>query len=130
MQKRVLQVLVVDSDPILREVLVEFLDTCDDLNPVGSAATGREGIRMCRELVVDLVLTEFRLPDMDGLEVIRQMRQHCPTSPIVVLATTSDSTQMVDALDAGATGWVEKGMPSDTLITALRKAGYNGHLQK
>jgi DNA-binding NarL/FixJ family response regulator len=125
MHERVFQVLIIDSNPVLREVLVEYLDTCDDLNPIGSAATGREGIRLCRELVVDLVLTEFHLPDMDGLEAIRQMRQHCPTSPIVVLATTLDSTQMRRALDAGATGWLEKGMSPDMLIETLRKAGYN-----
>ena len=62
---------------------------------------------------------------MYGLEAIRQMRQHCPTSPIVVLATTLNLIQKHQALDAGATGWLEKGMSPDMLIAALRHAGYN-----
>jgi DNA-binding NarL/FixJ family response regulator len=119
---QVFRVLVVEPDDVLRNVLLAFLDSCEDLAAAGSAVQAQEAIRLCQILKPDVLLIEFELPDLDGIETIRQLRQHCPFAPIVVLTGARWSERMVEAMEAGATGWLEKGMTSGQVVEALRLA--------
>jgi two-component system, NarL family, response regulator LiaR len=97
------------------------LDSCEDFVVVGSAALAQEAIHLCQTLKPDILLVDFA-PDMDSVEAIRQLRQHCPFAPIVVLTGSLWDDRMNQAIEAGASGWLDKGMQPDKVTEALRLA--------
>jgi DNA-binding NarL/FixJ family response regulator len=122
MQKRVHNVFVIEPNDIVRSALVDYLEICDEFQPVGSAVNGQEAIRECPVLKPDIILTEFKLPDIDGIEAIEQLHQHCPDTPIVVFTFFRWTDRMREAIEAGATGWLEKGITVDRVVDALQLA--------
>ncbi len=119
-----LRILVVEPEVILRNALLTFLEALDDLEPVGAAANAAQALGMGKALRPDVIMMEVQLPDMDGIQAIRQLRQHCPGAAIVVLTSASQGDLMQDALLAGATGWLEKWISVDQVVAALRIAGH------
>ncbi|MBZ0289659.1 MAG: response regulator transcription factor [Anaerolineae bacterium] len=122
MEAHHLRVLIVEPDAILRNALLAFLEATEQVMPVGSAATAAEALDLCQKLHPDVILLESHLPDMDGVEAIRRLRNAYPAAPIVVLASTLQEGVMREALMAGATGWLEKWMSADQVIEGLRIA--------
>jgi two-component system nitrate/nitrite response regulator NarL len=82
---------------------------------------GREGVRLVQQLLPDVVLLDMRMPLVDGLSVLRQLQQKELTMPIVMLTTSSDEQDLVEALRGGARGYLLKDMEPDALVTALRQ---------
>ena len=123
MEAQHLRILSGEPEVILRNALLTFLEALDDLEPVGSAANAAGAFQLCATLHPDVILMEVQLPDMDGIEAIRQLRERCPGAAIVVLTSANQSDQMQDALLAGATGWLEKWMSVDQVVAALHIAG-------
>ena len=117
-----LQVLVVEPEIILRNALLAFLEVLDDIQPVGEAVDAAEALELCQIMHPDVILMDINLPDMDGIELIRQLRACCIESAIVVLTSATNSDLMRDALLAGATGWLENWMGVDQVVAALRLA--------
>jgi DNA-binding NarL/FixJ family response regulator len=126
MDTRGLKVLIIDNEPSMREALKLFLETWDDFELVGAAATAMEGLALCAELEPDVILTQLTFPDMDGIELIRRARQQCPDTPIVVLTGTFSIDKMREAFEAGATQFLEKWTPVDRIADSLRGAGHQG----
>ena len=125
MDTPVVRVLVVDDHKILRDALATFFETCEDLVLVGEAGNGEEAVVACAQLQPDVVLMDLLMPVMDGISATRIIHQQYPQIKILVLTSLGDGTQIQDALDAGASGFLLKNASITHLADKLREiAGY------
>ncbi|MCR6033295.1 response regulator [Nocardioides sp. zg-579] len=115
------RVLVVDDDPIVRSALTLMLGGQADLEVVGEAGDGREGVLLVDRLRPDIVLMDIRMPVLDGLEATRRLHR-LPDPPRVIVLTTFDADEhVVEALAAGADGFLLKDTAPAQIVEALRK---------
>lgn len=105
---RVVRVLVVDDQALVREGLMTLLETAPDIQPVAAAADGEEAVALSARHRPDVVLMDLRMPKLDGVEATRRIRTAQPETEIVVLTTHADEESILDALRAGARGYLTK----------------------
>ncbi len=115
------RVLVVDDHPLLREGVVATLANARDFEVVGEASTGAEAVRLAAIRKPDLVLLDVGLPDMSGVEVIPLIAAKSPDAKIAILTVADDSETVIEALRAGAAGYLLKGIAGAELVTAARR---------
>ncbi|HEY1950484.1 MAG TPA: response regulator transcription factor [Bryobacteraceae bacterium] len=115
-----IRILVVEDHHIVRQGLVALLKTVPDLMVVAEAAGGEQGIDAFREHQPDVTLMDLRLPDIGGAEAVRQIRREFPDARIIVLTTFDGDEDIYRALQAGARGYMLKGMFGDELMDAIR----------
>lgn len=114
------RILIVDDDPIVRSALTLMLGGQQDLTVVGEANNGRECLAVQRTIEPDVVLMDLRMPELDGIEATRQLRQ-LDDAPTVIVLTTFDTDDMVlAALAAGAEAFLLKDTPPDELVDSIR----------
>ena len=115
------RVLIVDDDPLVRSALALMLGGQDDLDVVGEAGDGRDGVTMARRLDPDVVLMDIRMPRLNGLDATRELLAR-PEPPRVIVLTTFDADEHVfGALAAGADGFLLKDTPPAEIVDAIRK---------
>ncbi len=102
------RVIVVDDQALVREGLMTLLQGAPDIEPVAAAADGEEAVALCARHRPDVVLMDLRMPRLDGVEATRRIRQAQPDTEIVVLTTHADEESILDALGAGARGYLTK----------------------
>ncbi|MGZ4177408.1 MAG: response regulator [Solirubrobacteraceae bacterium] len=102
------RVRVVDDQALGREGLMTLLDAAADLVPVAAAADGAEAVRLAARHRPDVVLMDLRMPELDGVEATRRIREAQPDTEVVVLTTHADEASILDALRAGARGYLTK----------------------
>lgn len=117
-----IRVLVADDHLLVREGLRAILEAAPDLALVGEAADGLEAVRLAAELEPDVVLMDLRMPAMDGIQAIRQIKAQNPAVEIVILTTYDDDAYIVRGLRAGARGYLLKDTGRKTLFEAIRTA--------
>ncbi len=118
-------ILIVDDHPVVRQGLISFLEVQDDLEIKGEAADGEEAIRVAEELKPDVVLMDIVMPNMDGIEATRQIKDSMPDTRIIVLTSFADNNKVHPAIEAGADGYLLKGTSPADLVKAI-KSVYNG----
>jgi len=117
-----IRVLIADDHLVVREGLRAILGTALDLTLVGEAADGAEAVRLAGELAPDVVLMDLRMPGVDGIEAIRQIKARYPEVEIVILTTYDDDQYIVRGLRAGARGYLLKDAGRKVLFEAIRAA--------
>ena len=113
-----MRVLLIDDHALFRVGLEGLLERRGI--KVAQAGDGREGLRLAASLKPDVILLDLRMPEMSGLEILKQLHKQEPATPIVMLTTSDDENDLVDALRNGASGYLLKDMAPDELIVALR----------
>lgn len=119
-----IRVLLVDDQPLLRTGFRMILEAEPDIAVVGEAADGGQAVEQVRALQPDVVLMDIRMPRMDGVEATRRIagpgRDGESTARVLVLTTFDLDEYVVEALRAGASGFLLKDVPADDLVTAIR----------
>ena len=113
-----IRVLVADDQALVREGLMTLLETVAGIDPVAAARDGEEAVTLAARERPDVVLMDLRMPRLDGVEATRQIRAAQPEIEIVVLTTHADEASILDALQAGARGYLTK----DAGIAAISRA--------
>jgi two-component system NarL family response regulator len=115
-----IQVLVVDDHALFRRGLHLVLDAEPDVDVIGAAADAVAAVRMTTELAPDVVLMDIRMPGGDGIAACRAIREHSPTARVVMLTVSGDETDLYEAIRAGASGYLLKGIPLNEVTAAIR----------
>lgn len=113
-------VLVVDDQQIIREGIATILSFQAGITIVGTAANGQEAVERAVELEPAVVLMDVRMPVMDGVEATRQLRSRLPECRVLMLTTFDDDEYIIEALRAGAKGYLLKDIPGEELAQAIR----------
>ena len=114
-----IRVLVVDDHPMVREGLRSML-SADGIEVAGEAASGADAVQRAGELALDLVLLDLELPDVDGLNVLACLRETHPRLPVLVVTMHQDPELVRRAVQAGAAGYVLKGVDRQELLAGVR----------
>ena len=117
-----IRLLLVDDHPVVREGLRGMLSGQPDFLVVGEANDGGEGVALAAQLQPDVVLMDLRMPRLDGVGAIRQMVERKIATHVLVLTTYDSDTDIVRAIEAGATGYLLKDAPRQELFRAVRAA--------
>jgi DNA-binding NarL/FixJ family response regulator len=113
-----IRVLAADDQRVVREGLAMLLGLLPDVEVVGTAANGEEALAMAGELRPDVILMDLRMPKMDGVEATRRLRASHPEIKVVVLTTYADDRSVIEALRAGALGYLTKDAGADEIRQA------------
>jgi DNA-binding NarL/FixJ family response regulator len=115
-----IRVLCVDDHVVVREGIEAILSLQRDMLLVASASTGREAVNQYRSVRPDVTLMDLRLPDMMGFDAIRAIKAEFPNAKIIVLSSYEGDADIRKAMEAGAQGYVAKGMARDELLEMIR----------
>jgi len=115
-------VLLIDDHELIRQGLAGAFSQAEGFDVSGQAGSVAEGIELAQELQPDVVVTDVRLPDGSGLDVVRALRKENRQIGLVVLTMYAGDEQLFAAMDAGASGFVGKDAPTSSVISAARQA--------
>ena len=117
-----IRVLIADDHAIVRGGLEQLLATSDDIEVVGLAADGLQAVDLAGSTAPDVVLMDLSMPNLDGIEATRRIVAAHPAMHVLVLTSFSDNRRILDALHAGASGYLLKHAGPDELLGAIRSA--------
>lgn len=118
-----IRVLIADDHALVREGLVGILRAQPGIEVAGEASDGVEAVATTRQIAPDIVLMDVSMPGMDGLEATRVLTQGPHEWRIVMLTASADKAELLEAMKAGASGYLLKSMRAEELATALRALG-------
>jgi len=116
----VIRILLCDDHVIVREGLERLLSTADDIEVVASASGGEEAVEAATRLQPDVALMDLAMPVVDGVAATRRIVEGAPRTRVVVLTSFADQTRVLEAIDAGARGYVLKDADAGELLRAIR----------
>ncbi|WP_432249924.1 response regulator [Streptomyces sanyensis] len=122
-----IRVLLVDDHQVVRRGLRTFLEVQDDIEVVGEAADGAEGVERAVELEPHVVLMDVKMPGTDGIEALRRLRDLGSPAKVLIVTSFTEQRTVVPALRAGASGYVYKDVDPDALAGAIRSV-HAGHV--
>ena len=117
-----IRVMLVDDHTMVRRGLATILKVFDDLQLVGEAENGAAAIKLCGEVLPDVMLMDMVMPDMDGATATRVIRQQFPQVQVIALTSFKEGELVKNALEAGAIGYLLKDVSADELARAIRAA--------
>ncbi len=117
-----IRVLIADDHSLVRQGIRRYLEMADDIEVVGEASNGKELLELLSKEQTDIALVDIRMPEMDGLEAAREIRAHAPETQVVMLTAYDDRHFVVEAVRAGARGYVLKTRDAEHLVQAVRLA--------
>ncbi len=123
-----IRILVCDDHPVVREGLVMMLGTQPDMEVVGEAGDGLEAVERAAQFDPDVVLMDLEMPRLDGPEAIRRIHEANPQARILVLTAYDTDERILQAVQAGARGYLLKGVPRDEIFQAVRVVEAGGSL--
>ena len=120
-QKRI-RVLITDDHAVVRNGLSSFINAFDDFELVGEAKNGEQSVRLCNQLIPDVVLMDLVMPGMDGAAAARLIRERHPRTQVIALTSFKEREQVQAAIQAGAIGYLLKNISAEDLALAIRQA--------
>jgi NarL family two-component system response regulator LiaR len=117
-----IRVMLVDDHTMVRRGLATFLKVFDDLELAGEAESGEAAIRLCAEVLPDVILMDMVMPEMDGATATRAIRRKFPQVQVIALTSFKEGDLVKNALEAGAIGYLLKDVSADDLVRAIRSA--------
>jgi DNA-binding NarL/FixJ family response regulator len=117
-----IRLLIADDHPVVRDGLRGIFEASGEFEVAGEAANGREAVNRAAALRPDVVLMDLRMPEMDGVTAIRRLSERGVTARVLVLTTFDTDTDVVPAIEAGATGYLLKDAPPEELLRGVRAA--------
>jgi NarL family two-component system response regulator LiaR len=117
-----IRVMVVDDHAMVRRGLTTFLSIFDDLTFVGEAEDGRKALELCKTIQPDVVIMDMVMPEMDGVTATRLIRTQFPSTQVIGLTSFKEDGLVLNALTAGAIGYLLKDVSAEELAKAIRSA--------
>ena len=117
-----IRVLLVDDHTLFRSGIKSLLQRNENFEVVGEAGDGLEGIKRARSLKPDVALIDLHMPEVSGLQAVKVIAEEMPDVRVLMLTVSEDAQDLIDALRAGASGYLLKNIETDTLIDAIRRA--------
>ena len=115
-------VVLVEDNDVFRETLELLLDVTPDLRVVASVADGRSALDVCPRVDPDVVVMDYRLPELDGVEVTEAIGRACPDAAVVVLTGGADAGEVAALREAGAVACLTKDQDLEAIAGAIREA--------
>jgi two-component system nitrate/nitrite response regulator NarL len=115
-------ILIVDDHPLFRKGVIQLIQAAPEFRFVGEAASGREGIQLARSLHPDMILLDLNMKDMNGVEVLKTLKDEGLDSRIIMLTVSDQAEDLMAALQAGADGYLLKDMEPEDLMQQLAEA--------
>jgi DNA-binding NarL/FixJ family response regulator len=122
-----IRVLIADDHPVVRQGLRTFLGVQEDIEVVGEASNGAEVVSRAEALTPDVILLDLKMPDVDGLTALRELRDRGVSSRVLVLTSAGEPTRVLPVVRAGASGFLYKDVDPHALVQAIR-AVHDGHV--
>lgn len=122
-----IRVLIADDHPVVRQGLRTFLGVQEDIDVVGEASDGAEAVARAEALTPDVILLDLKMPGVDGLTALRELRERGIGARVLVLTSVGERTQVLPVVRAGASGYLYKDVDPNALVQAIR-AVHDGHV--
>lgn len=119
---RKLRILLADDHTLVRSGIRALLEAQPDIEVVGEADDGREALRLARELIPDIAIIDIAMPELNGIDTLRQIFEACPNIKVLACSMYSDLPYIVQSLRLGACGYLMKNSAKDDLIRAVQAA--------
>lgn len=116
-----IKILITDDHAIVRSGVRQFLANEEDVRIVEEAGTGKETLKLIREKPLDLLLLDISLPDINGFEILKQIKLEKPRLPIIIFSMFSEDDYALFSLEAGASGYVPKDAAPSRILEAIRR---------
>lgn len=114
-----IKIMVVDDQPLMRDGLATILSLRNELEVVGTACDGQDAFEKAKRLIPDIILMDIRMPGTNGVDGTKLIREEMPEIKVLMLTTFKDSELIFEALEEGASGYLLKDMPTDTIVQAI-----------
>jgi DNA-binding NarL/FixJ family response regulator len=121
-----IDVVLVEDNDVFREALELMLDVTPDVRVVAAVGDGEAALDVCPRVEPDVVVVDYRLPGLDGVETIVRLRSACPNASVVVLTAAAETGEMQALLEAGAVACLTKDRGLDEIVGAIRRAAGRG----
>jgi NarL family two-component system response regulator LiaR len=115
-----IRILIADDHPLLRQALWDALEKQPDFEVIAGASDGEEAVKLATQLLPDVVIMDISMPNLNGLEATKQIKESCPSIVVLVLTVHSDNEHVLSILQAGAGGYLTKSVYGDEVIHAVR----------
>jgi two-component system response regulator DegU len=126
MAAKKITVVIADDQTLFREGIKDLLENEKNIQVIAEAADGREALRLVKKLRPNVILLDIKLPHMDGIEATRQIHKECPTTNVLILSGYEDEAHVMEAIQAGANGYLSKMLPAAELVNALKTFANQG----
>jgi len=120
-KKARISVLIADDHTVVREGLVSLIQRKPDMNVLAEATNGREAVDLWKQHRPDVTLVDLRMPELDGVSVIKEIREQDENARIIVLTTFDGDEDIYRAIQAGAKGYLLKDVPREALMDSIRR---------
>jgi NarL family two-component system response regulator LiaR len=122
MSSESIRIVLIDDHAVVRKGLRAFLDTYPEIEVVGEAGGGAEGVALVARVLPDVALMDLVMPEMDGIEATRQIKQVSPSTQVIVLTSYGEDERIFPAIKAGALSYLLKDVGPDDLVRAIKAA--------
>jgi two-component system, NarL family, response regulator LiaR len=123
---RKITVVIADDQTLFREGIKDLLENEKNIQVIGEAADGREALRLVKKLRPNVILLDIKLPHMDGISAAREIHKDCPNTNVLMLSSYEDEAHVMEAIQAGANGYLSKMLPASELVNALKTFANQG----